>query len=58
VTLRAGWKRAGWDISLFIDNVLNSRTSLFRYQDVVYSPGLRDLTYRPITVGLTAIKKF
>jgi outer membrane receptor protein involved in Fe transport len=58
VTLRAGWKRAGWDVSVFIDNVLNSRTSLYRYEDVVGSPGLRDLTYRPITVGLTAIKKF
>ena len=58
VTLRAGWKKAGWDISAFIDNVLNSRTSLYRYEDVVGSPGLRDLTYRPITIGITAIKKF
>ena len=58
VTLRAGWKRDGWDISGFINNVLNSRTSLYRYQDVVGSPGLRDLTYRPITVGITAIRKF
>lgn len=58
VTLRGGWKKEGWDISLFIDNVLNSRTSLYRYQDVVGSPGLRDLTFRPLTVGITAIKKF
>ena len=58
VSLRAGIKRAGWDASLFIDNVLNSRTSLFRYQDVVGSPGLRDLTFRPITVGFTVVKKF
>ncbi len=58
VTLRAGWKRQGWDISAFIDNVLNSRTSLYRYQDVVGSPGLRDITYRPLTIGITAIKKF
>jgi iron complex outermembrane receptor protein len=58
VTLRGGWKKEGWDVSLFIDNVLNSRVSLYRYQDVVGSPGLRDITYRPLTVGITAIKKF
>ena len=58
VSLRAGVIRRGWDISLFINNLLNSRTSLYRYQDVVGSPGLRDLTYRPLTVGLTAVKTF
>jgi outer membrane receptor protein involved in Fe transport len=58
MSLRAGWKRAGWDVSLFIDNVLNSHVSLYRYEDVVGSPGLRDITYRPLTVGITAIKKF
>jgi len=31
---------------------------LYRYEDVVGSPGLRDVTYRPLTVGITAIKKF
>jgi outer membrane receptor protein involved in Fe transport len=58
VSLRAGAKRLGWDASIFIDNVLNSHTSLYRYQDTRYSPGLRDITYRPLTVGLTVIKKF
>jgi len=58
VTLRAGWKREGWDVSLFIDNVTNTHVSLYRYEDVVGSPGLRDITYRPLTVGITAIKKF
>ena len=58
VSLRSGWTRAGWDVSLFVDNVLNSHVSLYRYQDTVYSPGLRDITFRPLTVGLTAIKKF
>ncbi|MEJ0046027.1 MAG: TonB-dependent receptor [Rhodospirillales bacterium] len=28
VSVRAGAKRGGWDVSLFIDNVLNSRVSL------------------------------
>ncbi len=58
MSLRAGWKRSGWDVSVFIDNVLNSNVSLYRYEDVVGSPGLRDVTYRPLTVGITAIKKF
>ena len=58
VSLRAGAKKGGWDVSLFIDNVLNSHVSLYRYQDTIYSPGLRDATFRPLTVGLTAIKKF
>ncbi len=58
ITLRGGWKRAGWDVSLFVDNVTNTHVSLYRYQDVVGSPGLRDITYRPLTVGITAIKKF
>jgi outer membrane receptor protein involved in Fe transport len=58
VTLRSGLIRHGWDISAFINNALNSRTSLFRYQDTVHSPGLRDITYRPLTIGITAVKTF
>ncbi len=58
VSVRAGVKRGGWDLSLFIDNLLNSRVSLYRYQDTVSSPGLRDVTFRPVTIGLTAVKKF
>jgi outer membrane receptor protein involved in Fe transport len=58
VSVRAGAKRDGWDVSLFVDNVLNSHVSLYRYQDTVNSPGLRDSTFRPLTVGLTAIRKF
>ncbi len=58
VSLRAGWRRQGLDVSLFINNALNARPSLYRYQDVVGLPGLRDITFRPLTVGLTAIQKF
>jgi outer membrane receptor protein involved in Fe transport len=58
VQVRAGAKRGGWDVSMYIDNVLNSSVSLYRYQDTIYSPGLRDVTFRPLTVGITAIKKF
>lgn len=58
VTLRDGVKRGPWDVSLFINNALNSTTSLYRYHDIVGSPWYRDETYRPITVGLTAEYKF
>jgi outer membrane receptor protein involved in Fe transport len=58
VSVRSGIKKLGWDVSLFIDNLLNSHVSLYRYQDTVSSPGLRDSTYRPLTVGITAIKRF
>ncbi|MEI9987203.1 MAG: TonB-dependent receptor [Aliidongia sp.] len=58
VTARFGATHGGWDVSAYIDNLLDSRTSLYRYQDTSISPGLRDLTFRPITVGLTAEYKF
>jgi iron complex outermembrane recepter protein len=58
VTMRFGANRDGWDVSAYINNVLDSRTSLYRYQDTSVSPGLRDLTFRPVTVGVTAAYKF
>jgi outer membrane receptor protein involved in Fe transport len=58
VTARVGVKQGPWDVSGFIDNLLNSRTSTYRYQDTEFSPGLRDETFRPITVGVTAEYKF
>jgi iron complex outermembrane recepter protein len=58
VSLRAGARRLGWDVSIFIDNAFNQHPSLYRYQDTQYSPGLRNITFRPLTVGITAIRKF
>ena len=58
MTARIGATRDGWDVSAYINNLLDSRTSLYRYQDTSVSPGLRDLTFRPITIGLTAEYKF
>ncbi len=58
VDLRAGVTHAGWDVSAFINNALNSSPSLYRYHDTITSPGYRDLTFRPITVGLTVDLKF
>jgi len=56
--MRVGGNRDGWDVSAYINNVLDSRTSLYRYQDTAFSPGLRDLTFRPLTVGMTVGYKF
>ncbi len=58
VTIRLGATRDGWDVSGFIDNLLNSRTSLFRYHEAGISTGLRDETYRPLTGGVTAAYRF
>jgi outer membrane receptor protein involved in Fe transport len=58
MTARIGATRDGWDVSAYVNNLLDSRTSLYRYQDTAVSPGLRDETFRPITVGLTAEYKF
>ena len=55
---RMGATHGGWDVSAFVDNLLNSQTSLYRYHDTSVSPGLRDLTFRPLTAGLTAEYKF
>ena len=54
VTMRAGVKRGGWDVSLFIDNVLNAHPSLFRYRDTITTNYFRDTTFRPLTAGITA----
>ena len=58
VTARFGGTYGPWEVSAYVDNLLNSRTSLYRYQDTNISPGLRDETFRPITIGLTAEYKF
>ncbi|HLY58011.1 MAG TPA: TonB-dependent receptor [Stellaceae bacterium] len=58
VTLRIGAKWDTWDVSLFADNLLNSDTSLFRYRDSSTTYAFRDLTFRPLTMGLTAEYKF
>ena len=58
VTMRVGAKWGGWDVSLFGDNLLNSTTSLFRYRDNTTTYAFRDITFRPLTMGLTAEYKF
>ena len=58
VSMRVGAKREGWDVSVSVDNLLNSDTSLLRYHETNASPAFRDSTFRPLTVGLNAQYKF
>ncbi len=58
VTLRAGTTIDDIDIAAFANNVLNSRQSSFQYQDTVYSPAIRNLYQRPLTIGVTSTYNF
>ncbi len=53
VSLRAGVTHGVWDLALFVDNLFDDRTSLYRYHDTYDSPGFRNQRFRPRTTGLT-----
>ncbi|MFO1465760.1 MAG: TonB-dependent receptor [Steroidobacteraceae bacterium] len=62
-SLRAGAAFGGWDVSLFVDNLFDTRTTTNYLSSVVdpYFPGgnppnpmYTSFTYRPRTIGLTA----
>ena len=61
VSVRAGSTLSGWNISAFIDNLLDSHTiTNYNYQGVdgfgpqpAATPLYRDITFRPRTFGLT-----
>ena len=66
LSLRAGTKLGDWGVSLFMDNVLDSHTILnYNHQTDSYggangstllaSPAYRYISYRPRTIGITAI---
>ncbi|MDE1145780.1 MAG: TonB-dependent receptor [Azospirillaceae bacterium] len=54
LSLRAGARFSGVDLSLFIDNVTNSSDVLSRNHDGVGGTLYYDQSYRPRTIGLTA----
>ena len=62
LSLRAGLKRSGFDVSVFANNVLDSRPKLSAYQDVGSPTGGTPLffvtTFRPRTIGLTATYRY
>jgi len=58
LTARAGVRLKGYDVSLFVDNLLNAHPKLTRYSEVIGNPVHRDFTFRPRTVGLTATYRY
>lgn len=58
MTLRAGTRWRGYDVSLFVDNLLDATPALTRYSEVLGNPVHRDFTFRPRTIGLTASYRY
>jgi outer membrane receptor protein involved in Fe transport len=54
VNLRVGYARKGIDVTLFINNVLNSTPWLSTYQGVASSNLVTNTTFRPRTIGVAA----
>ena len=53
VQLRMGLRKGGVDLSLFVDNLTNSRDLLSRGHDAVGGSLYYEQSYRPRTIGLT-----
>jgi iron complex outermembrane recepter protein len=58
LTLRSGVRWDRYDVSFFIDNLTNSHPELTRYSEVIGNPVHRDLTFRPLTGGVTATYRY
>jgi outer membrane receptor protein involved in Fe transport len=58
LSARAGMRIAGWDVSLFGENLLNEAPLLGRYHDIKGMPQFFASTLRPRTIGLTGIFRF
>jgi iron complex outermembrane recepter protein len=57
-TLRAGVRTQAWDASFFVNNLLNSDSTLNITHDTLASPLVRIDTYRPRTIGVTATYRY
>lgn len=58
VNLRTGVTLANWDISLFADNLLDAHPVLATTHDIKSSTLFYQSTFRPRTVGLTAVFRY
>jgi len=58
LNLRVGAYLGEWNLSLFADNVTNDHPELSFGHDTLTSPIFTSYTYRPRTIGLTAVLKF
>jgi hypothetical protein len=54
LTMRAGVRFGGLDVSAFVNNLTNSHDPLSRSHDALGGPLYYVETYRPRTIGLTA----
>ncbi len=56
LNLRLGWRlHSGWTLRLFADNVLNSHPQLSVNHALPGDPRLSASTFRPLTIGISAI---
>ena len=58
LNMRAGVKLQGLDLSLFIDNALNSHPQLSLEHTNPGDPRFQAVTFRPLTYGVTAVVRF
>jgi len=58
VNLRVGCYLGNLNLSVFADNVTNDHPVLSRGHDTISSPIFTSYTYRPRTIGVTAVLKF
>jgi len=58
LNLRMGTLLGQWNLSVFADNVTNDEPILSQGRDATGSPILTSFTYRPRTIGVTAVLKF
>jgi outer membrane receptor protein involved in Fe transport len=58
VNIRAGLRFKGYDVSMFVNNLLDSSPALSRYHLLVTSPVFTEVTLQPRTIGLTGTYRF
>jgi outer membrane receptor protein involved in Fe transport len=58
LNVRVGSRLGGADLSVFVNNLLNSHPWLQRSHDTPTSPLFYDLTFRPLTAGATLSYRF
>lgn len=58
LSLRTGVSDAGWDISVYVNNLLNQSPLLSRYRTTPTSSVFFDTTVQPRTFGITAVYRY
>ncbi|MBV8805883.1 MAG: hypothetical protein JO042_12575, partial [Sinobacteraceae bacterium] len=58
LNLRAGLIWSGFDTSIFVNNALNSQPPLRLAHPVVGDPLYNDITFRPLTAGVTVTYRY